>query len=68
MVDEEFPDRVLLAEANQWPTDVKAYFGEEDEFHMAFNFPLMPRIFIALAKESAGPIRELITQTLPSPR
>ncbi|MHB1932709.1 MAG: alpha-amylase family glycosyl hydrolase, partial [Thermoplasmata archaeon] len=67
MVDSEFPNRVLLAEANQWPSDVKAYFGEEDEFHMAFNFPLMPRIFIALAKESALPIRELVAQTLPIP-
>ncbi|MHB1434841.1 MAG: maltose alpha-D-glucosyltransferase [Thermoplasmata archaeon] len=67
MVDAEFPGRVLLAEANQWPTDVKAYFGEENEFHMAFNFPLMPRIFIALAKESALPIRELVAQTLPIP-
>jgi len=67
MVEAEFPGRVLLAEANQWPADVKAYFGEEDEFHMAFNFPLMPRIFIALAKQSAHPIRELISQTLPIP-
>ncbi|MEM0128882.1 MAG: maltose alpha-D-glucosyltransferase [Thermoplasmata archaeon] len=67
MVDEEFPGRILLAEANQWPADVKAYFGREDEFHMAFNFPLMPRIFIGLARESSLPIREIIEETLPVP-
>jgi len=67
MVDEEFPGTILLAEANQWPTDAKAYFGNEDEFHMAFNFPLMPRIFIALAKEDAFPIINIINQTVPVP-
>ncbi|HNV69488.1 MAG TPA: alpha-amylase family glycosyl hydrolase, partial [Candidatus Ozemobacteraceae bacterium] len=51
MVDEKFPDRVLLAEANQWPVDLLPYFGSGDEFHMAFNFPLMPRLFIALRQE-----------------
>ncbi len=67
LVDTEFPGAILLAEANQWPTEAKAYFGNEDEFHMAFNFPLMPRIFIALATESAAPIVNIINQTLPIP-
>ncbi len=67
LVDTEFPGTILLAEANQWPTEAKAYFGNEDEFHMAFNFPLMPRIFIALATESAAPIVNIINQTLPIP-
>lgn len=65
LVDTEFPGAILLAEANQWPTEAKAYFGNEDEFHMAFNFPLMPRIFIALATESAAPIVNIINQTRP---
>jgi len=67
MVDEEFPGTILLAEANQWPTDAKAYFGNQDEFHMAFNFPLMPRIFISLAKEDNYPIINIIKQTVPIP-
>ncbi len=67
MVDDEFPGTVLLAEANQWPTEAKKYFGNEDEFHMAFNFPLMPRIFIALAKEDSYPIQNIIKQTVPVP-
>ncbi|MCL5788232.1 MAG: maltose alpha-D-glucosyltransferase [Candidatus Marsarchaeota archaeon] len=67
MIDKEFPGTILLAEANQWPTEAKAYFGNEDEFHMAFNFPLMPRIFIAVAKEDRVPIVDIIKQTLPIP-
>lgn len=67
MIDEHYPGRILLAEANQWPTDAKQYFGNMDEFHMAFNFPLMPRIFIALAKEDYFPITNIIAQTLPIP-
>ncbi|MEM3670407.1 MAG: maltose alpha-D-glucosyltransferase [Thermoprotei archaeon] len=67
MVDKEFPGCVLLAEANQWPTDAKAYFGNEDEFHMAFNFPLMPRIFIAIAKQDRLPIVDIIKQVMPIP-
>ncbi|GGM77153.1 hypothetical protein GCM10007108_14040 [Thermogymnomonas acidicola] len=67
MIDEEFPGCILLAEANQWPTEAKQYFGNGDEFHMAFNFPLMPRIFIALARENAFPIEDIIKQTLPIP-
>lgn len=66
-VEAEFPGRILLAEANQWPADVKAYFGNEDEFHMAFNFPLMPRIFIAIAREVHHPITDIVMQTLPIP-
>ena len=67
MLDTEFPGTILLAEANQWPTQAKEYFGNEDEFHMCFNFPLMPRLFIALARQSALPIVEIINQTLPIP-
>lgn len=58
-VDSYWPEAVLLAEANQAPSDVRAYFGVGDEFHMAFNFPLMPRIFIALHQQQANPIREV---------
>ena len=47
-VDEHFPNRMLLAEANQWPEDAVAYFGQGDECHMAFHFPLMPRLFMAI--------------------
>ncbi|MEM3852397.1 MAG: maltose alpha-D-glucosyltransferase, partial [Methanomassiliicoccales archaeon] len=67
MIDSEFPGCILLAEANQWPTEAKAYFGNQDEFHMAFNFPLMPRIFIGLAKEDSFPIINIIKQVLPIP-
>jgi maltose alpha-D-glucosyltransferase/alpha-amylase len=68
MVDREFPGSILLAEANQWPEDVVPYFGDgQDEFHMAFNFPLMPRIFIALAREHRLPIEEIVEKTLPIP-
>ena len=67
MMDEEFPGTILLAEANQWPSDAKQYFGKGDEFHMAFNFPLMPRIFISLARENSFPLINIISQTLPIP-
>jgi len=67
VVDDEYPDRVLLAEANQWPTDVVEYFGDPavggDECHMAFHFPLMPRIFMAVRRESRFPISEILAQT-----
>jgi maltose alpha-D-glucosyltransferase/alpha-amylase len=67
VVDDEFPGRVLLAEANQWPSDVVEYFGDEttggDECHMAFHFPLMPRIFMAVRRESRFPISEILGQT-----
>jgi maltose alpha-D-glucosyltransferase/alpha-amylase len=66
-VDREFPGRVLLAEANQWPADVVEYFGDPevggDECHMAFHFPLMPRIFMAVRRESRFPISEILAQT-----
>jgi maltose alpha-D-glucosyltransferase/alpha-amylase len=63
IVDDEYPDRVLLAEANQWPADVVEYFGEGDECHMAFNFPVMPRMFMAVRREEAAPILEILAQT-----
>jgi maltose alpha-D-glucosyltransferase/alpha-amylase len=62
-VDEGFEDRVLLAEANQWPSDVVEYFGDGDECHMAFHFPLMPRIFMAARREQRYPISEILAQT-----
>ncbi len=62
-LDQAFPDRMLLAEANQWPADVRAYFGDGDEFHMAFHFPLMPRIFMAVQLEDRKPIIEILEQT-----
>ena len=62
-VDEHYPGRILLAEANQWPADVCAYFGNGDEFHMAFHFPLMPRIFMAIRREERMPIVEIMQQT-----
>jgi maltose alpha-D-glucosyltransferase/alpha-amylase len=67
VVDDEYPSRVLLAEANQWPSDVVEYFGDPavggDECHMAFHFPLMPRIFMAVRRESRFPISEILAQT-----
>jgi maltose alpha-D-glucosyltransferase/alpha-amylase len=62
-VDANYPDRVLLAEANQWPADVVEYFGEGDECHMAFHFPVMPRMFMALRREEALPMIEILDQT-----
>ncbi|HEX2084504.1 MAG TPA: maltose alpha-D-glucosyltransferase [Solirubrobacteraceae bacterium] len=62
-VDDEYPDRVLLAEANQWPADVVEYFGDGDECHMAFHFPVMPRMFMGLRREEATPILEILRQT-----
>jgi maltose alpha-D-glucosyltransferase/alpha-amylase len=62
-IDSRYPDRVLLAEANQWPEDVVAYFGDGDECHMAFHFPVMPRMFMALRREEATPIYEILERT-----
>ncbi len=62
-LDKAFKDKVLLAEANQWPADVRPYFGQGDECHMAFHFPLMPRIFMAIRKEDNAPILEIMKQT-----
>ena len=67
MMDAEYPGRILLAEANQWPTEAKEYFGDQDEFHMAFNFPLMPRIFISLAQESVYPLINILNDAVPIP-
>lgn len=62
-VDEKYPHRMLLAEANQWPEDAAAYFGDGDECHMAFHFPLMPRLFMAIHKEDRFPILDILEQT-----
>jgi maltose alpha-D-glucosyltransferase / alpha-amylase len=62
-LDAEYPGRMLLAEANQWPADVSAYFGNADEFHMAFHFPVMPRMFMAVQLEDRKPIVEILEQT-----
>jgi maltose alpha-D-glucosyltransferase/alpha-amylase len=67
-LDERYPDRALLAEANQWPADVRPYFGDGDECHMAYHFPLMPRIFMAVRQEDALPIVEIMRQTPEIPR
>ncbi len=64
VIDREYGgDRLLLAEANQWPEDVRAYFGDGDEFHMAFHFPLMPRLYLALTLEERRPIVDIFTHT-----
>jgi maltose alpha-D-glucosyltransferase/alpha-amylase len=66
-IDRLYPDRVMLAEANQWPADVVEYFGDPatggDECHMAFHFPVMPRIFMAVRREQRYPISEIMAQT-----
>ncbi len=62
-VDAGYANRFLLAEANQWPSDVRPYFGEGDECQMAFHFPLMPRIYVALRQEDSLPITEIMAQT-----
>jgi maltose alpha-D-glucosyltransferase/alpha-amylase len=66
-VDQRYPDRILLAEANQWPSAVRAYFGAGDEFHMAFHFPLMPRIFLAVRHGDRRPITDIFLHTPPIP-
>lgn len=66
-VDEHFPNAVLLSEANQWPEDVREYFGDGDEMHMAFHFPVMPRIFMSLRRESSNPLRRILKRTPPIP-
>ncbi|CAN5335321.1 maltose alpha-D-glucosyltransferase [soil metagenome] len=62
-VDKDYEDIVLLAEANQWPADVVAYFGDADECHMAFHFPLMPRMFMAARRQVRYPVVEILEQT-----
>jgi len=66
-LDAEYANRMILAEANQWPADVRPYFGEGDECHMAFHFPLMPRIYMALRQEDRLPITDIMAQTPPIP-
>ena len=63
LVDRRFHDRMLLAEANQWPEDAVAYFGDGDECHMAFHFPIMPRLFMALHMEDRYPVVDILQQT-----
>ncbi len=62
-MDENYSNRVLLAEANQWPEDAVAYFGDGDECHTAFHFPVMPRLFMALRMEDRFPIIDILEQT-----
>jgi maltose alpha-D-glucosyltransferase / alpha-amylase len=62
-LESRYQGRILLAEANQWPSDVRAYFGDGDECHMCFHFPLMPRMFMALRQEERHPIVEIMNQT-----
>jgi maltose alpha-D-glucosyltransferase / alpha-amylase len=66
-MDENFANRMILAEANQWPSDVLPYFGTGDECHMAFHFPLMPRIYMALRQEDRLPITDIMAETPPIP-
>ena len=63
VLDAEFENRIFLAEANQWPPDVRPYFGHSDECHMAFHFPVMPRMYMALRKEDRTPIVDIMRQT-----
>lgn len=62
-IDSKFKNRMLLAEANQWPEDAVAYFGDDDECHMAFHFPLMPRLFMAVYMENRFPVIDILEQT-----
>ena len=62
-IDQRYKGRVLLAEANQWPSDVRPYFGDGDEFHMAFHFPLMPRLFMGVRSEDRQPIIDMFKHT-----
>jgi maltose alpha-D-glucosyltransferase/alpha-amylase len=63
VMEANYANRLLLAEANQWPEDVRQYFGDDDEFHMAFHFPLMPRMFMALRLEDRHPVVEIMSRT-----
>jgi maltose alpha-D-glucosyltransferase/alpha-amylase len=67
VIDAEYENRLILAEANMWPADVRPYFGDGDECHMAFHFPLMPRIYMALRQEDRLPITDIMAQTPPIP-
>lgn len=63
IMDEEYPGRILIAEANQWPEDVRAYFGDGDEFHMCFHFPIMPRLYMALKRGDKRSILNILDRT-----
>ena len=67
-IDKNYPGRILLAEANQWPKDVLEYFGNGDEFHMGFHFPVMPRIFMALRRADRSSLDWILEQTPPIPK
>jgi len=62
-LDAGYPNKLLLAEANMWPEDVREYFGDDDECHMAYHFPLMPRMYMAIAQEDRHPVVEILQQT-----
>jgi maltose alpha-D-glucosyltransferase/alpha-amylase len=62
-LDARWPGKLLLAEANMWPEDVREYFGDDDECHMAYHFPLMPRMYMAIAQEDRHPVVEILAQT-----
>ena len=66
-LDDNYENRMLIAEANQWPEDAVEYFGDGDECHMAFHFPLMPRLYLALQRENRLPIIDILEQTPPIP-
>jgi len=66
-IDQNYPGRILLCEANQWPEDVRPYFGDGDEFQMGFHFPIMPRIYMALKKGRADDMIEILRRTPPIP-
>lgn len=68
MMEQDYPEAILLAEANQWPTEAIQYFGDDNEFHMAFNFPLMPRIFLSVARGNRKAIVDIIQQVLNIPK
>jgi maltose alpha-D-glucosyltransferase/alpha-amylase len=67
MIDREYPGRIMLAEANQWAQDVVHYFGDGDEFHMCFHFPVMPRLYMALAKADRTSVVDILNETPPIP-
>ncbi len=66
-IDENYPGRILLCEANQWPENVRPYFGDGDEFHMCFHFPIMPRIYMAIKKGRADDLMGILSRTPPIP-
>ena len=66
-LDKSYPGRMLLAEANMWPEDVRQYFGDGDECHMAYHFPMMPRLYMSIAMEDRYPLVEIMSQTPPIP-